>query len=132
MSPSITTPMSAKTMIEEAAAAGSLAGLGGCAFSSAEQIPPALAFAGTLMSREAHRRSHGAGGGVQELRPWVFSRDPVSLGLMRTKAVLKASTTPLGPTRPRSACSSATTTLKVTLRGCGAPRVGISRGIGDF
>jgi hypothetical protein len=101
-------------VMEEAAAAGSPAGLGGCAFSSAEQILPALAFVGMLMPREANRRSHGAG--VQELRPWVFSRDPVSLGLMRTKAVLKASTTPLGPMRPRSACSSATTTLKETLK----------------
>jgi hypothetical protein len=62
MSPSITTPMSTKTVMEEAASAGSVAGLGGCAFSSAEQILPAHAFVGTLMSREAYRRSHGAGG----------------------------------------------------------------------
>ncbi len=60
--------MSAKTVMEEAAAAGSPAGLGGCAFSSAEQILPALAFVGTLMSREAHRRSHGAGGGVSGVK----------------------------------------------------------------
>ena len=38
-------------MMEEAASAGSLSGLGGCAFSSAEQILPALAFVGMLTSR---------------------------------------------------------------------------------
>jgi hypothetical protein len=49
--------------MEEAAAAGSLAGLGGCAFSLAEQILPALAFVGMLTSRKPTDVRTGPGEG---------------------------------------------------------------------
>jgi hypothetical protein len=63
MSPSITTPRSAKTVMEVAAAAGSPAGLGGCAFSSAEQILLALVFVGMLTSRKPTDVRTGPGRG---------------------------------------------------------------------
>jgi hypothetical protein len=66
------------------------------------------------------RRGSGGGGGRGGRSSWGRSsmRGPDVLTLMRAQAVLKACSSPLGPTSP-SACSSATKAFEAALKDSG-------------